>query len=88
MIVSSSLERWMKTSTDVLYDRIIAVFKRSPDRPVYLGQVANDIGWSLERTQEFLHTLVHNRIRPATTNEKLAIDAPGGEFASLYVLVR
>lgn len=67
-----------------IYEKIEAVFRRSPGRPLYLGEIANDIGWSLERTQRFIDEM--RSIRSATSDEKRALDAPAGSAAVMYVL--
>jgi hypothetical protein len=51
--------------------RIIEAYFNRVARPVYLGIVSLQVGWSLDRTQEMIDVLVaQGVVRPATPEEK------------------
>ena len=66
-------------------EKIVSCFHRS-NKALYLGQVALEIGWSLERTQQMIELLVEdNVLRPATEDEKQRVNL--SSHAVIYVLV-
>lgn len=82
------MTRWFKDRKEPpqrALEKIVGYFHRV-DRPVYLGYVALEIGYSLDQTQAMCEAL-HDAgvLRPLTTEEKqsLQIDVRG----NLWVLV-
>jgi hypothetical protein len=65
--------------------RVVSYFNRS-EHPVWLGQVALDIGHSLERTQQLFDDLVEQGVIRRMTGEEKA-KAKIEQVANVYVLV-
>lgn len=66
---------------------MIVGFIERVDRPVYLGHVSLEVGWSLERTQEMMDLLEEKGVvRKLTLEEKSAQHYPS--VAHLYVLIK
>ena len=67
-------------------ERIVSLFHRAA-RPVFLGQVSLEIGWSLERTEIMLNELVVSGVlRRAFPDEMRKIGAVTDD-SNVYVLV-
>jgi hypothetical protein len=56
------------------------------ERPAFVGSVAIEIGWSIDRTMEMLERFVHDgAIRWATQDELYHLSAPKDAFAIVVV---
>jgi hypothetical protein len=67
-----------------VYVEVLRYFHRV-DRCVYLGELAVEVGWSTERMEQVVAALVSSgTVRPATDEEKFAVDAP--RDSNVYVL--
>jgi hypothetical protein len=74
-----------KPPSQDLTRKILRYFHRV-SRPVFLGQIALEIGHSLSKTEDWVEDLVESgELRRATHEEMLRIDA--SEIALVYVLV-
>jgi len=65
------------------FNKIVMLFHRSM-RPLFLGQVSMDIGWSLERTEMMINCLIGKGVlRHASLSERtyLGVDANANIFA-------
>lgn len=66
-------------------EHIVALFHRAA-RPVFLGQISNEIGWSLERTEIMLNELIDRGVlRRALPHELFMVGAIEG--AHVFTLV-
>jgi hypothetical protein len=69
---------------DSVFEHALRYFHKAY-RPVFLGELSAEIGWSAERTEEVVLALISNgSVRHATDEEKMAIDA--ARDANLYSL--
>lgn len=60
---------------DSVFQKIIQLFHRST-RPLFLGQISLEIGWSLERTEKMIQLLISQHvIRCADVSELKFVDA-------------
>jgi hypothetical protein len=65
---------------DSVLERIIAQFHRLA-RPVFLGEISLEVGWSLERVQQMLQRLIDSGvIREATGAEVQSLGGLNGSF--------
>jgi hypothetical protein len=68
----------------IVNDRIVAYMRRM-EKPVYMGSIAIEIGYGLNRTQHFIDNLVdENIIREVTLKEKS--DLGVNDEVLMYVL--
>lgn len=67
---------------DIIVEHIRVFMRRTHGRPQFMGDISREIGWSLERTEQFLREMPD--VRTATAAEKALIDAP--HDSNLFVL--
>lgn len=66
---------------------ILVDFMRRRAEPVYMGLIANEIGWSLGQTQEMLRELARRHVvRELSDDEKRIAGFPVG--SNLWIIIK
>lgn len=82
--MTSPLREGQRPPQSVL--KIIVRYFNKVARPVYLGTLSLEVGWSLARTHELVEQLVDEGVIRAVTDEEKAADKIP-TIANLYVLI-
>jgi hypothetical protein len=63
----------------ILIPRVEVTFHRSGQRPLFVGEVSNDIGYNLEYTREAIDVLVESGVLRAATPREIdeRLGSPG-----------